>query len=408
MTDPVLRNLRITQCYHELALAMAQRTGPNANWCTFATWASKQAGQTIRGEDLALALEGVVGAAAGAGAARGRDLDPAAATGADRGGSAIVTPAAQNVASATRAAENVATAARGLGAKADAATIEGTLWDALDPAAAVARASDAVGRGNKKVFEEIAREFARFFDACLADEAPNAGHLEHFRAGLRSGGPPEGQDYLRQAFGHYYEALFELDAKRRVELLLLANLEIGFHEQTRLQPEIAESLAAAFVDREALRRRLLAANFPWRGWLVRLRLFATRLFRGPTPLDLALDAFLDVARQQARLVITEHMMTIGLPGGVQLRLGDDLPVPFPPSLRHIAHPELRALLARLDPTPDSTAGAGAADWADLGERLHFIADMFRCYAEAAELFDAPFTAEQVVALESGQLPGGGL
>src|SRR6476660_5043129 len=50
--DPVIRNLQITQCYHELSAAMAERTGLNANWCTFATWASKQAGQTIRKEDL--------------------------------------------------------------------------------------------------------------------------------------------------------------------------------------------------------------------------------------------------------------------------------------------------------------------------------------------------------------------
>ncbi len=50
--DPVLRNLQITQCYHELASALAKRTGPYANWCTFATWASRQAGQTIRKEAL--------------------------------------------------------------------------------------------------------------------------------------------------------------------------------------------------------------------------------------------------------------------------------------------------------------------------------------------------------------------
>src|SRR4026207_824707 len=52
MPDPVIRNLRITECYFRLAGAMTQRTGQCANWCTFATWASKQAGQTIRGEDL--------------------------------------------------------------------------------------------------------------------------------------------------------------------------------------------------------------------------------------------------------------------------------------------------------------------------------------------------------------------
>ena len=43
--DRVLRNLQITQCYHELALALAKRTSTHANWCNFATWASKQAGE---------------------------------------------------------------------------------------------------------------------------------------------------------------------------------------------------------------------------------------------------------------------------------------------------------------------------------------------------------------------------
>ena len=57
LTDPVLRNLQITQCYHELSNAMAALTGPLANWCTFATWASKQAGQSIRKEDLARTFE---------------------------------------------------------------------------------------------------------------------------------------------------------------------------------------------------------------------------------------------------------------------------------------------------------------------------------------------------------------
>src|SRR5262245_60629990 len=52
IADPILRNLRITECYHRLSVAMSPRTGHSANWCTFATWASKQAGQTIRGEDL--------------------------------------------------------------------------------------------------------------------------------------------------------------------------------------------------------------------------------------------------------------------------------------------------------------------------------------------------------------------
>ena len=59
--DPVIRNLRITQCYHELSRAVGERVAPGANWCTFATWASRQAGQTIRGEDFARAVDDILG-----------------------------------------------------------------------------------------------------------------------------------------------------------------------------------------------------------------------------------------------------------------------------------------------------------------------------------------------------------
>src|SRR5215216_1121469 len=53
IANPVVRNLEITDCYSRLAAAFAARGGDGANWCTYATWASRQAGRTIRGEDLA-------------------------------------------------------------------------------------------------------------------------------------------------------------------------------------------------------------------------------------------------------------------------------------------------------------------------------------------------------------------
>ena len=55
--NPVIRNLEITECYSRLAAAFAARSGEGANWCTYATWASRQAGETIRGEDLLDDLE---------------------------------------------------------------------------------------------------------------------------------------------------------------------------------------------------------------------------------------------------------------------------------------------------------------------------------------------------------------
>jgi hypothetical protein len=102
------------------------------------------------------------------------------------------------------------------------------------------------------------------------------------------------------------------------------------------------------------------------------------------------------------------MMTIGLPHGVILHLGEDLTAEFPPSLQHITLPDLQALLARFEPAPDSTRGSGAVDWSDLPDRLHFIVDLFRCYHESADLFEPPFTAEQIAALKAGQLPEGQL
>ena len=59
--DPVRRNLLITQCYHDLSAALAHRLGAeNANWCTFATWASRTAGRFIRDEEVPAAFREVL------------------------------------------------------------------------------------------------------------------------------------------------------------------------------------------------------------------------------------------------------------------------------------------------------------------------------------------------------------
>ena len=51
--------------------------------------------------------------------------------------------------------------------------------------------------------------------------------------------------------------------------------------------------------------------------------------------------------------------------------------------------ELRELLKKADPTPDSLAKTAAVNWADFGERMHFIADLFRARQMTARLFEAP-------------------
>ena len=51
-SDPVQRNCRITLGYWRLALAVRALLPGGVNWCGFGTWASKQAGQSIRQEDV--------------------------------------------------------------------------------------------------------------------------------------------------------------------------------------------------------------------------------------------------------------------------------------------------------------------------------------------------------------------
>jgi len=374
LSDPVLRNLQITQCYHELALAMAERTDWSANWCTFAAWASKQAGQTIRKEDLRRTLEEALGLQE----------------------------------TIQQAAEIIAAAARRLGTKLGVDEIMEAIWIALDPEAAFARSSEAVAKGNLKVFAEIGREFARFYVTCLNDSHPDADKIARFCEELRPGEPPEGQGYLRRAFLHYYQALFEEDEKRRTELLLLANIEIGYHEQTRLQPEINEALAAPIISPQEFGRNLIKALRPEGGWLTGIVWFILRFFGRLADFDVSIESVVAGAQRQAQFIVTETMMTIELPPHNRLRLGDDLTAGFPPLLQHITNPDLLALLKQIDPTPDSQRESGAQYWGDLPDRLHFIADMFRSYETSRELFDPPFSAEQTAALKEGRLPFGRL
>lgn len=371
LADPVVRNLQITQCYSELSAAFAAYTGPSANWCTFATWASKQAGQTIRKEDFARLLERRLKAALSAREAARQMAAPAG------DGESLAEP-------------------------------EEVLLDPRRYTTALERAGDAVGRGNKKVFEEIGFEFARFLQSCLADGAPDEAEIARFCEGLRPGEPPEGQGRLRQAFTHYVRALRAEDAKERAEWLLLANVEIGFHEQTRLQPEIAESLDAGYLNSLRLTRALLGALVPSSTWLSVAYLELRRLLGRPTKVDVAVSRLQLAFQAHLRQTLTGVMMTIALPSGVQLGLGEDLRAGYPDSLREISNEELRQLLAQHDPTPDSLLASGAVDWADLPDRLHFIIDLFRCYQENADLFTPPFTPAQAAALKAGLRPAGRL
>jgi hypothetical protein len=324
--DPIVRNHEITNCYHALSAAMCERMGSAANWCTFATWASRQAGSTIRGEDLEHSLQ------------QRLRLSP------------VVTQLARPQADA--------------------------ILRVIKDQAPLQRAAQAVARGNLKVFAEIAREFARF----LAADSVNG-----FVATLRPGPPPEGQQLLRNAFAAYHEAAQLTDSMQRAQRILYANMLIGFHEQTRLQPEIREALDLARHELERLRPLIMKQLLP--SWWQRTRLILARLIKRKMPLDVLADRLIDEFAEEAREVLTAELMTLELPTGV-LKLGQPMQQPFPASLGQLTYLPVSELVTRLQ-TNAARIAQRDRDWSDFDYRMHFIGNLFRCYQERAELLSAP-------------------
>jgi hypothetical protein len=271
------------------------------------------------------------------------------------------------------------------------------------PFDAFERASSAVARGNLKVFEEIGREFARYLAEFPEDAEPESPEFTRFLDRLRPGDPPGGQHYLRRAFTRYQQQRFETDPARRAEFLALANLEIGFHEQTRLQPEIRQALDAPFVTAHDLRTRVLSALMPSSTllrWVV----------RGPTA---ALVVRLAAALQRfsaalARQVITECLMVLWLPGNQVLSLARRIEAAVPETLRAPKHAEFVEFLARFEPAPPAVDDCSAEDWSDLSQHMHYIIHLFSAFHEYRDLFSAPFSIEQVIQFQAGRVPSGRL
>jgi hypothetical protein len=368
MRDRVLRNLEITECYAQLSSAMRARTGGDANWCTFATWASRQAGVTIRGEDLLDGFRRRVGAAAG-----------------------LFSP---------WQAINRWLLRKGLFAP--ESKLGRIVAEIHTPFDGFEHSSEQVAIGNRKVFEEIAREFARFLATVPADASVEGEAFRAFAAGLKAGPPPEGQDLLRDAFSHYQQQQHETDATTRAALQLLANLKIGLHEQTRLQPQIVAAVETPVTTAEELGQRVLLVLFPGAVSWPRLLLRPVRATVGMIAKGVRRGAIM-----LTRETVTESMMVLGLPNAV-LALGRNLDAPIPATFVPVSQPALRRFLEEHDLCGDGTGDCGAADWGDLPQRMHYILHLFRAFAQEHTLFTRPFTVEQVAQFRAGVVPDGRL
>lgn len=372
INDPAIRNLNITQGYYELSRAMLKYTDGNPNWCTYAVWASKQAGQSIRKEDLSRTFEQLFN--------RSPEI------------TLIISTLAQH----SDVIKNLP----------EVKSVSGFILKVINPDAVFEHSAHAVAEGNKKVFAEIGGEFARFLSVFQNELDFTDENITEFCSAFKPGNPPEGQQLLKDAFTSYFEARTESDPKLKAEMIHFSNLLIGYHEQTRLQPQIVEALNAAFKNEDEIRQKFLSALLP--AFWLRLRYYISKLLQRKLPLDEAIDQLLNIAKQRMREVITEFMMTLYIPGSEILKLGKDMNKSFPEKLKSISHAKLKSLLIKIDPTPDSIAESGAKDWGELSDRIHFIADFFRAYFEHPQLYNQPFTDEQVKVLKEGETPDGTL
>jgi hypothetical protein len=212
MEDPCLRNLWITQTYHELGTQMSARgLAPDATWALFAVWASKSAGRMIRGEELPGLLRS------------GIEQNPGLHEQRD-------------------ALNRRWSWARRL-RLADEFHLSQLCRLTDDVAGDVSR---QLAEGNRLVFAEL----APVFQALVRGDHPSIG--------------PE----LEQPVAEYQLALAEPDPDKRALHVLRANVAAVAHEQQRLQSYIAGAVDAPIADAlHGLINDHIARFLP--GWVLR-------------------------------------------------------------------------------------------------------------------------------------------
>jgi hypothetical protein len=369
LTDPAYRNLRITQAYHDLKIALARQLGPrNVTWCAYATWASKTAGSFIRAEEVPGLVREYLAKADHLGAALQSLNEKLGAVHAD---------------------------AKIAGPSFLIGTIEAVMHDVTAD----------VARGNLLVFQELAPLYAKWLRSFGGERGSyDLAEIDAFVSSTFKPGPVEsgGQDLLIQAFRTYYEALYESDEAKKAQQMFLANALVGYHEQVRLQQPILSSLNAPLVDVFLNNAKAIA-----RGKLPHVLHGAVELL-----VENVLRPVAKRVEEEWHEVSTRWMMTLTLPS-VVLSLGQDVPglsetEMFPEHLREATYEPLVSILAKLDRTPNTVLGSAARDWGLVEDRMNYIVDFFRSRQQDPSLYEQPFTDEQVAMIHDGTMPTGRL
>lgn len=217
-------------------------------------------------------------------------------------------------------------------------------------------ASRMVLGGNIVVLDDIGRQTARFVSLFHSHAGLDRRRFDAFIASLRPGPTVSGgQDLLKKAFTHYYQARYASNRAQQYEEILLANLYAILHEHLRLQPYIA-------------------------GAMPRL----------------------------ARRLITRYLLDFSL-GRRTMSVGSDVvPLHRLDSLTHVESAELRTFLGAWGRDGGAARGSRARNWADIRDRMAFICALFRMGQCDQGLFTDPYSDSQWVELEAGRVPHGAL
>jgi hypothetical protein len=355
LSDPVLRNLLITQRYHEFAVDL--RDGgvkEDATWCAFAVWASKTAGATIRGEVLPQ---------------RARE---------------IIVEHKDSRHLLRRLTDRVGAYVNGELSRAHLERVAKAVTDDV---------SAAIADGNRLVFAELAPLFTAVITARKSMSEPSsAAIVASLQPVLDSLQDAEDTAGVAEAIRGYADALCSPD--RKACTVLRANVLAVAHEQKRLQPNIETALDAAVTDTF---KRVIQGDV------------ADHL-RGKV--RAALDAMIDDVSKDMDTawdtVLTETIMRLVTKSEVFDLHEDITPLSigkmFPVELEDLTGTVAAPTVAEWDTTGGTGTPSGADDWADLHKRMNFIVNLFRSRQREATLFDPPYDDDQIAALDRREVP----
>lgn len=367
MQDAILRNLWITQGYHDLGVRLSAHLSGEGTWLSYGVWASKTVGVNMRQDELP----------------------------------SLVREAYEDADELRRALDraNRKSLLRRLGIVRflERETLVGLFVNTLGDVARY------LGEGNLKVFAELAPIYGNIIEQLDAGRYLQGEDLQNFIEAQNIDGTPENIRVFQTGIRNYFLAARSTDARERAQRVCYANLLAGLHEQRRLQGAIEKSLDAPVLDGLANIRHLwvfrLLLRVPLIGWLLRKA-------------DADYFDLQDRVEQWFQEFITRFVLTINTPDGTY-HLGAPLPAPpnapmYPADLDPITLPDLQALYDRWNQSGPGGENTGSYNWDSLADRMNFILALFRSRQQVPALQLEPFSEEQRRQLVQGKIPTGKL